>query len=55
MRSLQDYLNVRGAFMSHAFEIYDINDGLATRIFRFRITGGITSLAVCPWCFRLLA
>lgn len=26
MRSFEDYLNVRGAFMSHAFEMYDIKD-----------------------------
>lgn len=39
--------------MSRAFEIYDIKDDLVARIFRFRIAEIITSLAVCPWCFRL--
>lgn len=53
MRSFEDYLNVQGAFMSHAFEIYGIKDGLVARIFHFRIIESITSLAVCPWCFRL--
>lgn len=53
MRSFEDYLNVLGAFMSHAFETYDIKDSLAAKILRSRTTESIISLAVCLWCVRL--
>lgn len=41
MSSFEDYLIVRGAFMSDVFEIYDIKDGLAAKIFCFMITESI--------------